>query len=120
MYCDICEQRILSDGSDSYILFDSQMEKLFVDDSVSFANQMPHTSQDKFLTVCETCIMKGYVSPFGTQKTYAAKRKLSIQEIEMAKEISIANGKGEDISKYKENVDNCSKPKNKRWWQFCK
>ena len=125
MFCEICDQRTLNDGTDSYVFFTHQMNRLYVDSSVAFSFDIFSNSQG-YKVLCRDCIFKGYVSPFGTQKTYAAKDILSPQEIDLAREISIAWGKGEDISRYIEQVAKLTESvrrnikKNKKWWQFWK
>lgn len=97
-FCDLCEQRILSDGEDSYILSEDQMAKLVVDSSILAAFEFTGTFQSGYASVCDDCISKGYVSPFKTRKTYPIKNKLTESEIKRAKEISLAVGRGEPIT----------------------
>jgi hypothetical protein len=80
-FCDLCEQRILNDGKDSYILSKDQMAKLVVDSSVLGAFELTGTFQSGYATVCDDCVSKGYVSPFNTRKTYPANSKLTESEI---------------------------------------
>jgi hypothetical protein len=97
-FCDVCDERILNDGEDSYVLSKNQMAKLVVDKEALAAFEFTGMFKSGYATVCDTCISKGYVSPFNTRKTYPSKDKLTESELRKSKEISLALGRGETVS----------------------
>lgn len=106
MFCYLCESRILDTGEDSYLIFEHQLSKIFIDEATfkylkSSRGLMGHRNKGYEL-VCRDCLVKGYVSPFNTRKTNSATSVLSEEEISIAQLLARAMGKGEDIYQYLE------------------